>query len=52
MEIKTSEYVISSPTESTCPKDTKNEYDFIGRSKVGKCCVRKMLCSNKNLGKK
>ena len=51
MEIKTSEYVISSPTESTCPKDTKNEYAFIGRSNVGKSSLINMLCRHKNLAK-
>lgn len=51
MEIKTSEYVISSPTVSTCPKDTKNEYAFIGRSNVGKSSLINMLCRHRNLAK-
>ena len=36
MEIKKSEFVISAPRVSMCPKDTKPEYAFIGRSNVGK----------------
>ena len=51
MEIKYSEFVISSPTVSTCPKDTKNEYAFIGRSNVGKSSLINMLCRRKNLAK-
>ena len=51
MEIKSSEYVISSPTVSTCPKDTKNEYAFIGRSNVGKSSLINMLCRHRNLAK-
>ena len=51
MEIKTSEYVISSPTVNLCPKDTKNEYPFIGRSNVGKSSLINMLCRHRNLAK-
>ncbi len=51
MDIKSSEYVISSPTVSTCPNDTKNEYAFIGRSNVGKSSLINMLCRHKNLAK-
>ncbi len=51
MEIKTSEYVISSPTVNLCPKDTKNEYAFIGRSNVGKSSLINMLCRHRNLAK-
>ena len=51
MEIKYSEFVISSPTVSTCPKDTKNEYAFIGRSNVGKSSLINMLCGNRKLAK-
>ena len=36
MEIKKSEFTISAPRVSMCPKDTKAEYAFIGRSNVGK----------------
>lgn len=51
MEIKKSEFMISSPTVSMCPKDTKNEYAFIGRSNVGKSSLINMLCNHKNLAK-
>ena len=51
MEIKNSEYSISSPTVSLCPKDTKPEYAFIGRSNVGKSSLINMLCNHKNLAK-
>ena len=51
MEIKNSEYSISSPTVSLCPKDTKPEYAFIGRSNVGKSSLINMLCNHRNLAK-
>ncbi len=51
MEIKKSEYSISSPNVSMCPKDTKHEYAFIGRSNVGKSSLINMLCNHKNLAK-
>ena len=51
MEIKTAEYVISSPTVAMCPKDTKPEYAFIGRSNVGKSSLINMLSGNKRLAK-
>lgn len=51
MEINSSEYVISSPTVNTCPKDTKLEFAFIGRSNVGKSSLINMLCRHKNLAK-
>ena len=35
MEIKKSEFTISAPRVSMCPKDNKLEYAFIGRSNVG-----------------
>ena len=34
-----------------CPKDTKPEYAFIGRSNVGKSSLINMLCRNKKLAK-
>ena len=49
MEIKNAEYSISSPTVSMCPKDTKPEYAFIGRSNVGKSSLINMLCNHKGL---
>lgn len=51
MEIKTAEYVISSPTVTMCPADTKPEYAFIGRSNVGKSSLINMLCRNRKLAK-
>ena len=51
MEIKKAEFVISSPMVSLCPKDTKPEYAFIGRSNVGKSSLINMLCQRKNLAK-
>lgn len=51
MTINSSEYVISSPLVSMCPKDNKLEYAFIGRSNVGKSSLINMLCRHKNLAK-
>ena len=51
MEIKKSEFVISAPTVSKCPSDTKPEYAFIGRSNVGKSSLINMLCNHKGLAK-
>ena len=51
MDINTSEFVISSPTWTMCPKDVKPEYAFIGRSNVGKSSLINMLCNHKNLAK-
>ena len=51
MEIKSAEFTISSPMVSMCPKDTKSEYAFIGRSNVGKSSLINMLTSNKKLAK-
>ena len=51
MEIKKSEFVISAPTISKCPADTKSEYAFIGRSNVGKSSLINMLCNHKGLAK-
>ena len=51
MNIKTSEFVISAPTVSKCPADTKPEYAFIGRSNVGKSSLINMLCNHKGLAK-
>lgn len=51
MEIKKSKFVISAPTVSKCPSDTKPEYAFIGRSNVGKSSLINMLCNHKNLAK-
>lgn len=51
MEIKKSEFTISSATVSQCPKDTKPEFAFIGRSNVGKSSLINMLCNRKGLAK-
>ncbi len=51
MDIKKSEFCISSPTVSKCPKDNKPEYAFIGRSNVGKSSLINMLCNHKGLAK-
>ena len=51
MEIKKSEFVISAPTVSKCPKDDKPEYAFIGRSNVGKSSLINILCNHKGLAK-
>lgn len=51
MEINSSEYTLSAPRESMCPKDNKPEYAFIGRSNVGKSSLINMLCRHKGLAK-
>ncbi|MBQ9357412.1 MAG: YihA family ribosome biogenesis GTP-binding protein [Prevotella sp.] len=51
MEIKNAEFVVSSPMVTMCPKDTKPEYAFIGRSNVGKSSLINMLCRNRKLAK-
>lgn len=51
MEIKTSEFTLSAPRVSMCPKDNKWEYAFIGRSNVGKSSLINMLCNHKGLAK-
>lgn len=42
---------MSAPNVAMCPKDTKPEYAFIGRSNVGKSSLINMLCRNKKLAK-
>jgi GTP-binding protein len=51
MEVKSAEFVISAPMVSLCPKDTKPEFAFIGRSNVGKSSLINMLAKNKKLAK-
>ena len=51
MDIKKSEFTTSSATVSQCPKDTKPEFAFIGRSNVGKSSLINMLCNRKRLAK-
>lgn len=42
---------MSSPNVGMCPKDSKPEYAFIGRSNVGKSSLINMLSRNKKLAK-
>lgn len=51
MEITLSQFSVSSPNVQLCPKDTKPEYAFIGRSNVGKSSLINMLCNHKGLAK-
>ncbi len=51
MEIKNAEFTLSAPNVAMCPKDSKPEYAFIGRSNVGKSSLINMLCNNKKLAK-
>lgn len=51
MDIKKSEFTTSSATVSQCPKDSKPEFAFIGRSNVGKSSLINMLCKHKSLAK-
>ena len=51
MEIKTSEFTLSSPNMEKCPTDFRPEYAFIGRSNVGKSSLINMLCNHKGLAK-
>jgi len=51
MEIIKSEYVISSPAVSNCPKPDRPEYAFIGRSNVGKSSLINALTNKQELAK-
>lgn len=51
MIIKTAEFVISNTDYKKCPKPTKPEYAFIGRSNVGKSSLINMLVNFKKLAK-
>ena len=51
MEIKKAEFSLSAPMVSMCPKDTKPEYAFIGRSNAGKSSLINMLTNNRKLAK-
>jgi GTP-binding protein len=51
MQIKSAEYVISSPSLDKCPPPDKPEFAFIGRSNVGKSSLINMLCDNQKLAK-
>lgn len=49
MEIKTAEYICSSPRADMCPKTNLPEYAFIGRSNVGKSSLINMLTGKQKL---
>src|SRR5579862_1715394 len=51
MNITSSIYLISSPSQDKCPKPDRPEYAFIGRSNVGKSSLINMLCNNDKLAK-
>jgi GTP-binding protein len=51
MDIRSTEYLISSPDYTGSPKPDKPEYAFIGRSNVGKSSLINMLCNNEKLAK-
>ncbi len=51
MQIKSAEYVISSPDYTKCPKPDKPEFAFIGRSNVGKSSLINMIVDNHKLAK-
>lgn len=51
MNINTSVFTLSAPQVLMCPKDTKMEFAFIGRSNVGKSSLINMLCNHKGLAK-
>jgi GTP-binding protein len=51
MQIKSAEYIISSPDLTMCPAPDKPEFAFIGRSNVGKSSLINMLADNQKLAK-
>lgn len=51
MQIKSAQYLVSSPSFDKCPKPDKPEYAFIGRSNVGKSSLINMLTHQKSLAK-
>ncbi|MDE3235302.1 MAG: YihA family ribosome biogenesis GTP-binding protein [Bacteroidota bacterium] len=51
MQIKSAQYLVSSPSFDKCPKPDKPEYAFIGRSNVGKSSLINMLTNQKSLAK-
>lgn len=51
MDIKSAEFVISSPTVERCPNTQEPEYAFIGRSNVGKSSLINMLTGYNKLAK-
>lgn len=51
MQIKSAEFVKSSPNVADCPEPTIPEYAFIGRSNVGKSSLINLLTHRKKLAK-
>ena len=51
MDIHLAAFAGSFPNESSCPKEFKPEYAFIGRSNVGKSSLINMLCNKKNMAR-
>jgi len=51
MQIKSSEFLVSSSNYKKCPKPDKAEFAFIGRSNVGKSSLINMLTNRKKLAK-
>jgi GTP-binding protein len=51
VQIKSAEYIISSPDFTKCPAPDKPEFAFIGRSNVGKSSLINMLADNHKLAK-
>jgi len=51
MQIKSAEYIISSPDLTMCPVADKPEFAFIGRSNVGKSSLINMIVDNHKLAK-
>jgi GTP-binding protein len=51
MEIRSAKYVISSPSQQTCPVTDLPEYAFIGRSNVGKSSLINMITDIDKLAK-
>lgn len=51
MQVKSAQYIISSPEIDKCPPPQKPEFAFIGRSNVGKSSLINMLCGNEKLAK-
>src|SRR5689334_22970141 len=51
MQIRTAEFLLSSPDSKKLPSENLPEYAFTGRSNVGKSSLINMLCGKKNLAR-
>ena len=51
MQIASAKYLGSFPTAKACPRLSKPEYAFVGRSNVGKSSLINMLCQRKELAR-